>query len=219
MKYIGKRKLYWRELKNEINAENISPSKLNEIMDENGKMLPERWREYFKNLMNVKCGGPAVVTAVILSAGKGRVCKEESITYEEVNQAKKYKKMERQQKLMELQQKCWCGDVLTKGMVAWGGGVVPADWTKAITAPVYKGEGRRRECGSCRGISLLSIPRKVYGRVIIEKVERLTGKKISEEQGGFRKERDVWFRYHGSRNNISKSKKTVSHLHGSRKGL
>ncbi len=49
----------------------MSPSIINEVMDENGKMLKDReavigrWREYFKKLMNVKDGGPAVVTAVV----------------------------------------------------------------------------------------------------------------------------------------------------------
>ncbi len=66
---------------------------------------------------------------------------------------------------------------------------MPADWTKAIIVPVYKGRGRRGECGSYRGISLLSIAGKVYGKVTIERVQRLTEGKISEEQEGFRKGR------------------------------
>ncbi len=62
-------------------------------MDENGKMLKdgeaakERGREYLKNLMKVKDGGKAVVTAVVLNGGGGGVYREESITYEEANQA------------------------------------------------------------------------------------------------------------------------------------
>ncbi len=40
---------------------------------------------------------------------------------------------------------------------------MPADWIKAIIVPIYKGRGRRVECGSYRLISLLSIPGKVYG--------------------------------------------------------
>ncbi len=86
------------------------------------------------------------------------------------------------------------GDVVAKWMVkiyqvAWDGGVVPADWTKAITVPVNKGKGRRGECGSYRGISLLCVPGKVYGKVITERVQRLTEEKIREEQGGSRKGR------------------------------
>ncbi len=84
------------------------------------------------------------------------------------------------------------GDVVTKWMVktcqvAWDGGVAPADWTKAIIVPVYKEKGRRGECGSYRGISLLSVPGKVNGKVITERVQQLAEEKISEEQGGFRK--------------------------------
>ncbi len=86
------------------------------------------------------------------------------------------------------------GDVVTKWMVkicqvSWDGGVVPADWTKAVIVPVYKGKGRTGDCGSYRGISLLSVPGKVYGKVITERVQQLTEEKISEEQGGFRKGR------------------------------
>ncbi len=69
------------------------------------------------------------------------------------------------------------------------GGVVPEDWTKAIIVPVYKGKGRRGDCGTYRGIRLLSVPGKVYGKVITERVQRLTEEKISEEQKGFRKGR------------------------------
>lgn len=66
---------------------------------------------------------------------------------------------------------------------------MPADWKMAIIVPVYKGKGRRGECVSNKGISLLSIPGRVYGKVIIEKVQRFTKEKISEEQG-FRKGRE-----------------------------
>ena len=57
---------------------------------------------------------------------------------------------------------------------------------RAIIAPLYKGKGDRRECKNYRGISLLSIPGKVYGRILIEKVHSLTEGLIGEEQCGFR---------------------------------
>ncbi len=66
---------------------------------------------------------------------------------------------------------------------------MPADWTRAIIVTVYEGKGRKGECGSYSGISLLSIPGKVYGKVIIERGQRITEEKISEEQEGFRKGR------------------------------
>ena len=58
-------------------------------------------------------------------------------------------------------------------------------WMRAIIVPIYKGKGDRSECKNYRGISLLSIPGKVYGRILIEKVRSLTERLIGE-QCGFR---------------------------------
>ncbi len=55
--------------------------------------------------------------------------------------------------------------------------------------PLYKGKGRRSECSSYRGISLLSIPGRVYGRILTERLLEVTEQKVSEDQGGFRKGR------------------------------
>ncbi len=51
---------------------------------------------------------------------------------------------------------------------AWKKGEVPDDWTKAIIIPLYKGKGSRSECSSYRGISLLSVPGKVYWRILTD---------------------------------------------------
>ncbi len=64
---------------------------------------------------------------------------------------------------------------------------VPDDWKKAIIVPLYKGKGSRSECSRYRGISLLSVPGKVYGRILTERLIEVTEWKVSEEQGGFRK--------------------------------
>ena len=42
------------------------------------------------------------------------------------------------------------------------------------------------ECKNNRGISLLSVPGKVYGRILIERVIEHSEGKIGEEQNGFR---------------------------------
>ncbi len=66
---------------------------------------------------------------------------------------------------------------------------MPDDWKKAIIVPLYKGKGSRNECGSYRGISLLSVPGKVYGRIVTKRLMEVTEGKVGEEQGGFRKGR------------------------------
>ncbi len=60
---------------------------------------------------------------------------------------------------------------------------------KAIIVPLYKVISSRSECSTYRGISLLSVPGKVYGRILIERLMEVTEGKVSEEQGGFRKGR------------------------------
>ena len=58
---------------------------------------------------------------------------------------------------------------------------VPNDWMRAIIVPIYKGKADRSECKNHRGISLLILPGKVYGIILIEKFRNLTGGLIEEE--------------------------------------
>ncbi len=53
----------------------------------------------------------------------------------------------------------------------------------------YKAKGSRSECSNYRGISLLSVPGIVYGKILTERLMEITERKVSEEQGGFRKGR------------------------------
>ncbi len=59
----------------------------------------------------------------------------------------------------------------------------------SLYVPLYQGKGSRSECSSYRGISLLSVPGKVYGRILTERRTKVTEEKVSEEQRGFRKGR------------------------------
>ena len=45
--------------------------------------------------------------------------------------------------------------------------------------------GERNECKNYRGISLLSIVGKIYAGTLVDRVRRLTGGLIDDEQGGF----------------------------------
>ena len=66
--------------------------------------------------------------------------------------------------------------------------------------PLYKGKGDMYEFSNFRGISLLSVVGKVYGRVLINRIRDKTENVISEVQGGFRRGRectDQIFKYLG----------------------
>src|SRR5678815_918799 len=70
--------------------------------------------------------------------------------------------------------------------VCWDQCEVPQDWQDSCLVPIYKGKGDKKECSNYRGISLLSVVGKIYGRIIIKNVKSITDKQIGEEQCGFR---------------------------------
>ena len=51
--------------------------------------------------------------------------------------------------------------------------------------PTHK-KSSRRKCGNYRGISLLSIPDKLFARILSDRVRQLTYNRLLEEQAGFR---------------------------------
>ncbi|KAK3512631.1 hypothetical protein QTP70_018762 [Hemibagrus guttatus] len=53
--------------------------------------------------------------------------------------------------------------------IAWWSGTVPLDWATGVVVPLFK-KGDRRVCSNYRGITLLSLPGKVYSRVLERRV-------------------------------------------------
>ncbi|KAK3548428.1 hypothetical protein QTP70_012986 [Hemibagrus guttatus] len=72
--------------------------------------------------------------------------------------------------------------------IAWRSGTVPLDWATGVVVPLFK-KGDRRVCSNYTGITLLSLPGKVYSRVLERRVRPLVEPRIQEEQCGFRPSR------------------------------
>ncbi len=66
---------------------------------------------------------------------------------------------------------------------------MPEQWKKVITVHFYKGKGNKDECNNYRGISLLSVPGKIYGRILNERLMKITIKSVGDQQGSFWKGR------------------------------
>src|SRR6218665_2180707 len=64
----------------------------------------------------------------------------------------------------------------------------PKDWGKAIIVPLHK-KGDRTVCSNYRAIRLLSVPGKVYTKVLQQRLKRYVEESMSKEQAGFRKGR------------------------------
>uniref|UniRef100_A0AAQ6INE0 ribonuclease H n=1 Tax=Anabas testudineus TaxID=64144 RepID=A0AAQ6INE0_ANATE len=69
--------------------------------------------------------------------------------------------------------------------IVWRSGTVPLDWQTGVVVPLFK-KGDRRVCSNYRGITLLSLPGKVYARVLERRIRPLVEPRIQEEQCGFR---------------------------------
>jgi len=70
----------------------------------------------------------------------------------------------------------------------WESEEIPADWKHGYIIKMPK-KGDMKECKNWRGITLLSIPGKVFNRVILERMKDKVDKHLRDEQAGFRKER------------------------------
>ena len=193
--FVENRKLYHKEIKNLRGAKRNDCSK---IKDEDGRVLKgkeeilKRWKEYFSDLMTQDGGGEALITCWGMVGGAGRVGEQGVVTRKEIRKAVKKLKLGKAPGSDGIRAEMvkYGGDVMIDILLkickmAWEVGRVPGDWVLAVIVPLYKGKGCRDVCKSYRGISLLSIPGKVYGRVIIERVRERTRNLIGEEQGGF----------------------------------
>ena len=58
-----------------------------------------------------------------------------------------------------------------------------------MIVPLYKGKGERIECKNYRGISLLNVFGKIYAGILVDRVHRVTGGLIDEEQETFKEGR------------------------------
>ena len=82
----------------------------------------------------------------------------------------------------------WLWDIIDK---CWLTEVLPDDWKVAEIVPLYKSKGKRSECSNHRGISLLSVPGKVFASVILNRCKDSVDRVLREEQCGFRKAEDA----------------------------
>lgn len=70
----------------------------------------------------------------------------------------------------------------------WESDTNPSDWAKGLIVKLPK-KGNLQICDNWRGITLLSIPSKIFCRVLLQHIEPVIDNKLREEQAGFRKGR------------------------------
>ena len=67
----------------------------------------------------------------------------------------------------------------------WKEEVVAEEWHQGIIIPLYKGKGSKSECSSYRGITLLSVPGKVFAHIILARIKPTLLSYRRPQQSGF----------------------------------
>ena len=190
------KKLFWSD----VNMKGKERGQMSmRVRDSDGNIVTDasdvkqRWKEYFEWLLNEDDGRRAEMT----ESGPGVMHKlangELEINVEDVRKAvKKLKgrKSVRVDGITSETLKC-DGECLLEWLrrvcnVCFLEEKALNDWMRTVIVPIHNGKGDRSECKNYRGLSLLSIPGKVYGRILIEIVHSLTKGLIGEEQCGIR---------------------------------
>lgn len=191
-------KMFWKEVKRLRRDEGGREER---VRDANGELLVEkgavrrRWAEYFEGVLNVDDEREARIVPVGNGGGMPLLGERNSreIGYDEVVEARKEMKVGKAPGLDGCVVECVkkggmvMGEWLVRLLnVCFSAGEVPSEWCDACIVPLYKGKGDKSVCGNSRGISLLSVVGKLYGRILIKRIRSATDEAIGEEQCGFR---------------------------------
>ena len=153
------------------------------VKDVNGQILRDgvkvrrRWTEYFEQVLNVADVREANINLVgnwrmpVLGDMNERAISLE-VVWEAVNEMKSGKAPGQDGFPVECLKKGgmavleWLVRLLN---LSFDMGVVPMDWRGGCIEP-HKGKGDKCECSNSKGISLLSVVGKLFGRVLIKRV-------------------------------------------------
>ena len=70
----------------------------------------------------------------------------------------------------------------------WEQEEIPTDWSRGVIIKIPK-KGSLSDCNNWRGITLLSVPSKIFCKVIIQRITQAVDDLLRNEQSGFRKGR------------------------------
>ncbi|CAF3219623.1 unnamed protein product [Rotaria sp. Silwood2] len=164
------------------------------VKDSSGRLLIReedilnRWKEYFADLYNSPSEKHTKSSELRLNESD----ESNDISLAEVTTAIKSLKAGKAAGVDEMRpetlKSLTSGDIrwLTRiCQVVWKTGKAPADWQTGIVVPIFK-KGDQKECSSYRGITLLSLPGKLFARVIERRCREVVEPQIQEIQCGFR---------------------------------
>ena len=197
-------KLFWGAIKRCRRGKQCSvkhvKNKEGEMIKDSDKIL-EVWKDYFENLHNINNEENAENTEDYDSLNNGSTNENEDefeeITMTELRQAIKKIKVGKAPGSDEIypemivNQSAEADRLLLKlCRLAYKEKITPTDWNVSTIIPIHK-NGPTTQCENYRGISLLSVPGKVYARILETRLRHKVEDKLLEYQSGFRPGRSV----------------------------
>ena len=144
-----------------------------------------RWREYFSDRLNP-------VDATSTQIHEEQIGEDIQVTEADVNAVIKSLKTEKASgeddirpemlKAMNIYGVCWFTRVCK---AACRTGQPTKQWQTSVIPPIHK-KGDKRKCSNYRGISLISVTRKVYAKCLEEKCREIVEPKLTDAQCDFR---------------------------------
>ena len=198
-------KLFWGAVKKRCRRGNPCPVK--HIKNKQGKIVKdedeilETWKEYFQNLHNNDDNSDNSNSDDNDNGDTNLSIPEQDIDSEitmlELINAKRKVKVNKAPGLDEIYPEM----VVNQGIeadklllkicqLAWKTKRVPKDWKTSSIIPIHK-NGSTTHCENYRGISLLSVPGKIYARILEERLRKIVEGKLLDSQSGFRPGRSV----------------------------
>ncbi|CAH1239246.1 OIT3 [Branchiostoma lanceolatum] len=176
------------------------PPAVGPVVAEDGSPLPttqqqmDRWKEYYSSLLNRPAPSP---TSDLLDELADAATPDSNIstdppTDDEISKAVRQLKNGKAAgydgippELLKKGGECIISWLQRLFSAIWEAGNIPEDWKRGIILPFYKNKGCRSECKNHRGITLLSVPAKVFSMVILNRIKQPLVNSQRPEQSGF----------------------------------
>ena len=94
----------------------------------------------------------------------------------------------------------------------WAEEETPGECSRRVLTTVPK-KGDLSKCSNWRGITLLSVPSKILGNILIERIREALDKELRKEQAGFKKGKGTSYQIFILRNIIEQSVELQAPLH------
>ena len=163
------------------------------VKGKNGNILSkpieqlERWKEHFSELLTCKpANAPFIEEGEDLDVHLGPISKAEIIqAISKIKTGKAPGPDNILPEVLKAEATVAAKILMDLFQEVWEKEEVPKDWKKGYIIKLSK-KGDLSKCKNWRAIQLLSLPSKIFTRIILERIRAAVDKKLRDEQAGFR---------------------------------